>query len=62
MPWEYIEYRLMKDLYHCTPKELENDPYEVLVRHWSFMQAEAHQAKIQKKRDEQQARLNRMRR
>lgn len=33
MPWEYIELTLCRDIYHCTPTELDEQEWERVMAH-----------------------------
>ena len=40
-PWEYVELVLCRDVYHCTPVELERVPADVVLRHLAVLGIEA---------------------
>ncbi len=49
MPWEYVELVLCRDIYHCTPGELDKqDPIRVL-RHLEALSGEAKVRKLQRR-------------
>lgn len=58
-PSEYIDYLLIKELYHCTPSELEEQDEIILQMHAEFMRAELKQQMFDQKRAEQQAKIKR---
>ena len=60
-PLEYADYVLIRDLYHCTPLELEEQDQSTLDLHREFMRQEAKWKKIESKRSEQEAKLNKKR-
>lgn len=45
----------MKDVYHCSPKELEKVPERELNLHYAFLMAEREYELIESKRAEQKA-------
>jgi hypothetical protein len=48
-PWEYVELMLCRDIYHCTPGELDKqDPIKVL-RHLEALSGEAVVRKLRRK-------------
>jgi hypothetical protein len=40
MPWEYIEYVMCKDIYHCTPDEFRQQDIETVLLHLAFFNLE----------------------
>jgi hypothetical protein len=40
MPWEYIELYLCRDIYHCTPNELAEQPIETVNMHLKLIGVE----------------------
>ena len=40
MPWEYIELILCRDIYHCTPSELYEQPVDVINMHLALIGVE----------------------
>lgn len=47
LPWEYIAYRLCRDVFHCLPSELDDEPWENIVRALAFIEAEV-KAKVRR--------------
>jgi hypothetical protein len=41
VPWEVTELYLCRDVYHCTPLELEEVPWEMVERHLIIINAES---------------------
>ena len=60
VPQSFTDYLLIKNLYHCTPLELDEQPYETVALHVGFMNAEARAGKKRRNRAEQQAKTKRM--
>lgn len=52
-PPEYADYLLVKELYHCTPSELDEQDSFITDLHIEFMGLEAKEQKLQEKRAEQ---------
>ncbi len=52
-PSEYIEYKLIKELYHCTPLELEKQQKHITDLHIAIMNMEAEWQWKQQKRSQQ---------
>ena len=48
-----MEYILIKDLYHCTPTELDKQDYEKTILHFNIMMLERKKEYIESKRTEQ---------
>lgn len=40
VPWEYIELQLCRDVYHCTPEELDRQDWERVRVHLRLLGAE----------------------
>lgn len=40
-PWEYIRLILCRDVYHCTPLELEKIPGEIILQDLTMLGEEA---------------------
>lgn len=40
VPWEVLELRLCRDIYHCTPTQLDDVPWDRVNRHIIVMEAE----------------------
>lgn len=47
LPWEYIEFRLCRDVFHCLPSELDDEPWENIRRTLAFIDAEV-RAKVRR--------------
>lgn len=47
LPPEYIEYRLCRDVFHCLPSELDDEPWQPIRRALAFIAAEA-KAKVRR--------------
>lgn len=52
---EHRDYVLMKEVYHCSPKELERVPEWELNLHFAFLMSEREHEYIESKRAEQKA-------
>lgn len=52
-PQEYIDYILIKELYHCTPKELDEQDEYILRLHTEIIILERKQKFLENKRLEQ---------
>jgi len=50
---EYRDYILIKDVYHCSPAELDNVEERVLDLHYNFLMEERKHEYIESKRAEQ---------
>ena len=53
MSSEHRDYILMKEVYHCSPKELEKVPERELNLHFAFLMSEREHEYIESKRAEQ---------
>lgn len=53
------DYVLMKEVYHCSPAELDNVEEWRLNLDYDFLMAERHHELIERKREEQKAKVNR---
>lgn len=49
---EHRDYILMKEIYHCSPSELDNQDEFVLQLHFEFYMAEREEEYYQSKRNE----------
>lgn len=49
-PWQYTELMLCRDVYHCTPAQLDDVPIETIREHLECMRQEARVAKMRKGR------------
>lgn len=56
-PSEYIDYLLIKKLYHCTPSELEKEDSKTIELHLGFMNLETKEANLQGQRQKQLQKL-----
>lgn len=52
---EHRDYILMKDVYHCSPTELDEVPERLLNLHFAFLMEEREHEMIETKRAEQKA-------
>ena len=41
LPWLYSEVRLCRDIYHCTPSQLDAEDWDRIQRHIAVMNIEA---------------------
>lgn len=57
MSKEHRDYVLIKELYHCTPKELDEQDESVLQLHFTMLQKEREHEYIEQKRAEQRAKM-----
>ena len=48
-PWPYLELTLCRDVYHCTPTELAQQPLATIASHLVCMDVEAQVAKRRRK-------------
>lgn len=49
VPWEYLELMLCREVYHCTPSELAEQPADVVQMHLSLINAENRVRKLRNK-------------
>ncbi len=49
----------MKEIYHCTPSDIEMQDEHMLNLHYAFLMSERHHEMIEQKRAEQQAQQKR---
>ena len=56
-PQEYVDYILIKELYHCTPSELDGQDDFITSLHVEFIAIEAKESVLQQKRAEQRANM-----
>lgn len=40
-PWKYVELVLCRDVYHCTPVELDQVPLVTILEHLAMMRVES---------------------
>jgi hypothetical protein len=40
VPWEYIKLQLCRDVYHCTPSQLDKEDADVVFLHLEMMSTE----------------------
>ena len=59
MSKEHRDYILMKEIYHCTPSDIEMQDEHMLNLHYAFLMSERHHEMIEQKRAEQQAQQKR---
>lgn len=57
MTKEHRDFVLIKELYHCTPKELDEQDESVLQLHFKMLQEEKKNEYIEQKRAEQKAKM-----
>jgi hypothetical protein len=57
MTKEHRDFVLIKELYHCTPKELDEQDESVLQLHFTMLQKEREHEYIEQKRAEQKAKM-----
>ncbi len=55
MSKEHRDYILMKEIYHCTPSEIEEQDENMLNLHYNFLMEERQHEYIESKRAEQKA-------
>lgn len=60
VPAEYVDFLLIRDLYHCTPSELDQQDEYITSLHIDFMNIKAEEGKLNAKRAEQRAKLKRL--
>lgn len=41
LPWEYLELKLCRDVYHCLPSELDQEEWLRIKSHIAVMEGEA---------------------
>jgi hypothetical protein len=39
-PWEYVQLRLCRDIYHCTPSELDGQDWATVEAHLQIINTE----------------------
>jgi hypothetical protein len=57
MTKEHRDYVLIKELYHCSPSELDKQDEFILDLHFKMLQKEREHEYIEQKRAEQKAKL-----
>ncbi len=57
MTKEHRDYVLIKELYHCTPSELDEQDETVLQLHFKMLQEEKRHEYIEQKRTEQKTKM-----
>lgn len=57
MTKEHRDFVLIKELYHCTPKELDEQDESVLQLQFTMLQKEREHEYIEQKRAEQRAKM-----
>ena len=58
LPIEFSDYRLIRDLYHCTPEELDRQDDTTVELHGNFMALDARERNYNERRAEQRKRNN----
>jgi len=58
---EHRDYILIKELYHCTPTELDKQPERILNMHFEMLMEERKHEYIEAKRNEQRMNQKRTR-
>lgn len=58
MTQEYQDFLLIKNLYHCTPEELENQDYFTTDLHANFLGLEGDKSNLEDMRDKQKAKFS----
>ncbi len=53
-PQEYTDFILMRNVYHCTPSELEQQDISIIDLHIGFLNTERKEAKLIKNRADQE--------
>ena len=48
MPEEYIDFDLIRNVYHCTPAELEEQDFSTIFLHREILRVEAEKEKKRK--------------
>ena len=56
---ENRDYILIKELYHCTPKELETQEVRILDLHFKYLMEERKFGELQQKKQEQKQQVKR---
>jgi len=57
MPSEWTDFILMRDIYHCTPSELDEQDDAMIEMHAGFTNVSSKHSHIQSKREQQRAKL-----
>lgn len=57
MTKEHRDYVLMKEIYHCTPNELDEQEERILQLHFTMLQKEKEYEYVEQKRAEQKAKM-----
>lgn len=48
MPWEYVQLRLCRDVYHCTPSALDEEDWATVQTHLRLLDVEARAKEMMK--------------
>ena len=57
MTKEHRDYVLMKEIYHCTPSELDKQEERLLQLHFDMLQEERRHEYLEQKRAEQKSKM-----
>lgn len=57
MTKEHRDYVLMKEIYHCTPSDLDKQEERLLQLHFEMLQEEKKHEYLEQKRAEQKAKM-----
>lgn len=57
MPQEWTDYLLIKELYHCTPAELDAQEDSIAEMHLGFLGAQRSSENIEHRREKQRAKI-----
>jgi hypothetical protein len=57
---EHRDYILIKELYHCKPSDLDNEPERLLQFHFNCLMAERKHEAMQIKKEEQQQQVKKL--
>lgn len=57
LPQEWADYLLIKELYHCTPEELDRQEYAITEMHIGFLGLQNRSQNIEGKRASQRAKF-----
>jgi hypothetical protein len=59
LPIEWLEFKWMTELYHCTPIEFEKQPSQTIEMHRQFLILQGQKDDLETKRRAQEAKLKR---
>lgn len=57
LPEEYTDFLLMREVYHCTPSEFDEQDDATIEAHLHFVKIQSDQQRIEAKRAEQRAKI-----